>query len=124
MFEQVVGASPHIELSSIQGIQKGFGNEILFEANRLQYASNNTKIQLLQNLMPMGIFSVNDALEIFNMPPVEDGDRRIFSLNYVNAQLADVYQTGKNADRSTEGKDENEPPKGNTNRTDAGDPAK
>lgn len=74
--------------------EKGFGNEIIFEANRLQYASNQTKINLLQYLMPMGIFSVNDALEILNMPPVEDGDRRIFSLNYVNAKLADAYQTG------------------------------
>ncbi|MDT8900063.1 phage portal protein [Anaeroselena agilis] len=74
--------------------EKGFGNEIVFEANRLQYASNQTKINLLQYLMPMGIFSVNDALEILNMPPVEDGDRRIFSLNYVNAKLADAYQTG------------------------------
>lgn len=74
--------------------EKGFGNEIIFEANRLQYASNHTKINLLQYLMPMGIFSVNDALEILNMPPVEDGDRRIFSLNYVNAKLADAYQTG------------------------------
>jgi len=74
--------------------EKGFGNEIIFEANRLQYASNKTKISLLQYLMPMGVFSINDALEIFNMPPVEDGDRRIFSLNYVNARLADTYQTG------------------------------
>jgi HK97 family phage portal protein len=74
--------------------ERGFGNEIIFEANRLQYASNKTKVQMLQYLMPMGVFSVNDALEILNMPPVEDGDRRIFSLNYVNAKLADVYQTG------------------------------
>ena len=77
--------------------EKGFGNEIIFEANRLQYASNSTKIALLQNLMPLGIFSVNDALEIFNMPPVEDGDRRIFSLNYINARLADMYQMGATA---------------------------
>lgn len=74
--------------------ERGFGNEIIFEANRLQYASNKTKVEMLQYLMPMGVFSVNDALEILNMPPVEDGDRRIFSLNYVNAKLADVYQTG------------------------------
>jgi HK97 family phage portal protein len=76
--------------------EKGFGNEVIFEANRLQYASAKTKIALLQYLMPMGVFSINDALEIFNMPPVEDGDRRIFSLNYVNAKLADMYQTGTN----------------------------
>lgn len=85
--------------------EKGFGNEIIFEANRLQYASNTTKINLLQYLMPMGIFSINDALEMFSMPPVEDGDRRIFSLNYVNARLADTYQTGAPAPAANQDKD-------------------
>ena len=87
--------------------EKGFGNGIIFEANRLQYASNTTKISLLQYLMPMGVFSVNDALEIFNMPPVEDGDRRIFSLNYVNAKLADAYQTGVPVTNTDTGGDTN-----------------
>ncbi len=107
--------------------EKGFGNEVIFEANRLQYASNKTKITLLQYLMPMGIFSINDALEILNMPPVEDGDRRIFSLNYVNVELADVYQTGKPALRpnTQKGGDavEGNEAEGSPDGGDAGDPA-
>jgi HK97 family phage portal protein len=72
--------------------EKGFGNEIIFESNRLAYASNKTKTLLIQELMPMGVLSINEAREILNMAPVEDGDKRILSLNYVNAAKADKYQ--------------------------------
>lgn len=72
------------------------GNEILFEANRLQYASNDTKIKLIEVLMDRGILSKNQAREIFNMAPVESGDDYIVSLNYVNTKIADEYQLGKN----------------------------
>ncbi|WP_165916416.1 phage portal protein [Marinisporobacter balticus] len=72
--------------------EKGFGNEIIFESNRLAYASNRTKTLLIQQLMPMGVLSINEAREILNMAPVEDGDKRIVSLNYVSADKADKYQ--------------------------------
>ena len=74
--------------------ERGFGNEIIFEANRLQYASARTKIALSRELMPMGVLSVNEVREIFNMPPVDGGDERIKSLNYINASKADEYQLG------------------------------
>lgn len=72
----------------------GFGNEIIFEANRLQYASSTTKINLINSLMPMGLLNKNEAREIFNLAPVEDGDKFIVSLNFVNADKADQYQLG------------------------------
>ena len=74
--------------------EKGHGNEIIFEANRLQYASARTKIALARELMPMGILSVNEVREIFNLTPVDGGDERIKSLNYINASKADQYQLG------------------------------
>lgn len=70
------------------------GNEILFEANRLQYASARTKIALARELMPMGALTLNEVREIFNLAPVEDGDQRIQSLNYIHADKADQYQVG------------------------------
>ena len=78
--------------------ERGHGNEIIFEANRLQYASARTKIALAREMMPMGVLSVNEVREIFNMPPVDGGDERIKSLNYVNAKLADKYQLGDSDD--------------------------
>ena len=45
--------------------------------------------------MPMGLLTVNQALEILNLPSVPDGDRRIQSLNYVDADKAEEYQLAR-----------------------------
>lgn len=75
--------------------QKKFGNEIIFEANRLQYASNKTKIEVVQMLMDRGMLSVNQGLEVFNLPPIEGGEKFIMSLNFVDKEIANQYQLGK-----------------------------
>lgn len=72
--------------------EQAFGNSILFESNRLQFASNATKTKVLKELMPLGLFTINQALDILNLPPVPDGDRRLQTLNVVNADKADQYQ--------------------------------
>lgn len=72
-----------------------FGNRIHFEANRLQYASTSSKITLTKELMPFGMLSVNEAREIFNLAPVDGGEKRLVSLNYIDAELASQYQAGK-----------------------------
>jgi HK97 family phage portal protein len=51
----------------------GHGNEIIFEANRLQYASVSTKLGLVQ-LVDRGIMTPNQLAEVFNLPPVPGGD--------------------------------------------------
>jgi len=51
----------------------GHGNEIVFEANRLQYASVRTKLELVQ-LVDRGIMTPNQLAEVFNLPPVPGGD--------------------------------------------------
>ncbi|PEQ65546.1 phage portal protein [Bacillus cereus] len=77
-----------------------FGNSIIFEANRLQFASNATKTNIIKELMPLGLFTINQALEILNLPPVEDGDKRIQTLNVVNAEKADQYQLKEQGDNN------------------------
>ena len=67
---------------------------MIFESSRLQFASNATKTNLIKELMPYGLLTINQALEILNLPAVEDGDRRLQTLNVVNADKADEYQTG------------------------------
>ena len=78
--------------------ERNFGNEITFEANRLQYASNSTKINVVKELAPLGVLRKNAILEIFNMAPLpgEEGEKVIQSLNWINAEKADAYQTNKN----------------------------
>ncbi|MBM7650524.1 HK97 family phage portal protein [Bacillus ectoiniformans] len=72
--------------------EQSFGNSIIFEANRLQFASTATKTNIIKELTPLGLFTINQALEILNLPPVEDGDKRLQTLNVVNAEKADQYQ--------------------------------
>lgn len=74
---------------------QGHGNEIVFEANRLQYASNDTKVKIIETLVDRGMMSINQGLEVFNLPPIEDGDKRIMSLNFIDADKASEYQLGK-----------------------------
>lgn len=75
--------------------EQAFGNSIIMEANRLQFASNATKTNMLKELMPLGLFTVNQALEILNLPSVEDGDRRVQTLNVANTKIVDEYQMNK-----------------------------
>jgi len=82
-------------VKSFTAKEKGFGNEIVFESNRLQFSSNKTKKDLIKELMPMGLLTMNEALEILNMAPIEGGDKRIMSLNYIDANAATEYQLAK-----------------------------
>lgn len=75
--------------------ERAFGNSVTFESGRLQFSSNATKLNTIRELMPMGLLTVNQALEILNLPSVPDGDRRIQSLNYVDASKAEEYQLAR-----------------------------
>lgn len=72
--------------------EQAFGNSILFESGRLQFSSNATKINLIAQLMPYGLLTTNQALEILNLPSVVDGDKRLQTLNVVDAGKANQYQ--------------------------------
>lgn len=60
--------------------EKAFGNEIIFESNRLQYASNETKIKMLR--YANNIMTMNELREIFNLAPREDGDVILIDQNH------------------------------------------
>jgi len=51
----------------------GHGNEIVFEANRLQYASVSTKLALV-SMVDRGAMTPNEWREVFNLAPIEGGD--------------------------------------------------
>lgn len=77
-----------------------YGNEIIFEANRLANASNSTKITICEKLGHL--FTINEQREIWNRGPVPGGDKRLQSLNYVNAEKADDYQLNKKEENKNE----------------------
>ena len=76
--------------------EQAYGNSVLFESGRLQFTSNKTKVNLIAQLVPYGLLTINQALEILNLPAVEDGDRRLQALNMIDAKQALEYQ-GKGA---------------------------
>ena len=77
------------------------GEQIMFYGERLNYASWASKITAIEKLMGLGIFSINESRGVLGYPPIEDGNKRIQSLNFVNAKLADEYQIGKEQEEET-----------------------
>lgn len=65
--------------------EQSSGNKVMATANRLQYLSNSEKLNVSSQLLDRGVISLNDAREIWNLPPVEGGDVRVIRGEYVNA---------------------------------------
>ena len=61
------------------------GNEVMLTANRLQYMTNKDKLNVSSQLLDRGVMSINDIREIWNLPPVENGDTRIIRGEYYDA---------------------------------------
>lgn len=87
--------------------EQAFGNSIVFESGRLQFTSNKTKVSLIAQLAPYGLLTINQALEILNLPSVADGDKRLQALNMIDQSIVTEYQLGKKPDnRLKEGSDD------------------
>ena len=96
------------------------GNAITFSANRLQYASNATKLQVSTQLFDRALLNRNGVMDIWNMAHVEDGDKyyirkeytEVSELNKHSEQPIIIQQTQQAAEPPQDG---NEPPKEPTN---------
>lgn len=73
--------------------ERYFGNEIIFESNRLQYASNKTKIELVR--YANNIMTINELREVFNLAPIDGGDVILLDQNHSNT-LDDTINDGTN----------------------------
>lgn len=81
--------------------EKYFGNEIIFESNRLQYASNKTKIELLR--YANNIMSINELREVFNLTPIDGGEAILIDQNHTET-LGDISdETNSEGDEENEG---------------------
>lgn len=83
--------------------EKAFANRIIYESSRLQYASNKSKTNVIKELLPLGVLTINQALDLLNLPRVQDGDERLQSLNYIEKTLAKNYQMNNEGDKTNEG---------------------
>lgn len=82
------------------------GEEIIFFSERLQYASWNTKVGAIEKLMGLGIMTLNESRGLLGLEPVENGDKRLQSLNYVDADKANKYQVGDDQPKQEDENDE------------------
>lgn len=67
------------------------GNMVTFSANRLQYASNNTKLQVSTQLYDRGLLNRNGVMDIWNMAHVEDGDKYYIRKEYTEVSELDKH---------------------------------
>mgnify|MGYP001133697085 CR=1 FL=1 len=58
------------------------GNAIVFSANRLQYASNATKLSVSTQLFDRALLNRNGVMDIWNMAHVEDGEKYYIRKEY------------------------------------------
>lgn len=73
------------------------GHKILFTANRIQYASLDSKINLIKVAGSYGLLTKDDGREILDMSPLggEEGKKILQSLNNIDSSIANSYQGGK-----------------------------
>lgn len=68
-------------------------NAIIWSANRLQYMTNADKLQVSSQMFDRGVMSLNDIMDIWNLPHVEGGDKRYIRKEYIEiSQLDQVNQ--------------------------------
>ena len=83
--------------------EKNYGHEIIFESNRLQYASNKTKIEILR--YGGNIFYVDELREVFNMAPLPDGEGQKILIDQNHQQNNNIDDSN---DENEDGDEENE----------------
>ena len=73
------------------------GHQIIFDVNRIKYAKTETKINLLKETAILGLYTIDEAREILDLPAIggEEGNKRLQTLNVINQNLADEYQGGR-----------------------------
>ena len=74
---------------------KDKGHRIKCYYSKIAYMDATEKRELAELGRDTGLMSLNEMRELYGMSPIEDGDRRLQSLNYVNLQNADNYQVGR-----------------------------
>ena len=65
------------------------GNQIIFTSNRLQYMTNNDKLQVSTQMFDRGLLNRNDIRQIWNMADVEDGEKYYIRREYVEVENLD-----------------------------------
>lgn len=72
--------------------EKDIGHKIKCYYSRVAYLGAKDKAELSTLATNTGLMTLNEIRELYGMSPIDGGDRRLQSLNYVNVDIADRYQ--------------------------------
>lgn len=94
-----------IQLSEVLTFMLFTNREIAFEAgvyftsNRIQYMNNSDKLAVSRDLADRGVLSINEVREIWQLPPVDGGDRHILRGEYYDTSTGTkVEEIGDSTD--------------------------
>lgn len=74
--------------------ERANGSYLTANANRLQYMTTSEKVSMAQQMLDRGVMSINEARELFNYAPVEDGNIRTIRGEYKNAADSEMVAGG------------------------------
>ena len=80
--------------------ERSQGSFFIANANRLQYMTTSEKVSLAQQMLDRGVMSINEARELFNYLPVDDGDIRTIRGEYKNAGDEELIGGTNNANET------------------------
>lgn len=86
------------------------GNRIYATANRLQYMSNQDKLNVSRDMADRGLMMIDEIREIWNLPPLPNGLGRFFTLRgeyYLLGEDGSVKKKGETTKRGDDNADEN-----------------
>ena len=79
--------------------ERNIGNSFFLTANRIQFMTNNDKLNYTSQMADRGLATINELRDVWNLPPVDGGDRLIARGEY--------YYMDPTADPSKQEEEEN-----------------
>lgn len=76
--------------------EQAYGAKLVATSNRLQYMSNSDKLKVSAQMADRGLMTINEIRDIWNLPPVEDGDVRTVRGEYYTMGEEDTEETEDN----------------------------
>lgn len=84
-------------------IEQAHGNRVMFSSNRLEYASNASKRNMIRDMTDRRIMTINEAREVLQLPPVPGGDVFIYRGEYVVMDMQGNVTYTSGGDAGTDG---------------------
>jgi len=83
-------------------IEQSTGNMFMLTANRIQFMTNSEKLSISSSMADRGLMTINEIREIWNLAPIEGGDRLVArgEYYYMDPTSDDSKQTQEETDNA------------------------